>query len=101
MLRALGFPRFKILTVFLFESVLIGASAGLLAVGGGTALQFVTLSTMNWSTFSELAFRLTLTPESTFTTLVFSLGISILGGIPPAVRAAQVSVTAALHAPGR
>ena len=101
MLRALGFPRYKILTVFLFESLLIGASAGLLAIGGGAALQFVTLSTMNWGTFSELAFRLTLTPGSAFTTLGFALGISILGGIPPAIQAAQISVTTALRAPGR
>ncbi len=101
MLRALGFPRYKILTVFLFESFLIGATAGLLAIGGGTALQFVTLSTMNWSTFSELAFRLTLTPSSIFSTMAFALGISVLGGIPPAIRAARLPVTIALHAPGR
>ena len=29
---------------------------------GGMILQFVTLSTMNFSTFSELALHLTLTP---------------------------------------
>jgi ABC-type lipoprotein release transport system permease subunit len=101
MLRALGFPRYKILAVFLFESMLIGASAGLLAVAGGAALQFVTLSTMNWGTFSELAFRLTLTPESAAATLSFAIAISLLGGIPPAVRASQIPVTTALQAPGR
>lgn len=101
MLRALGFPRYKILTVFLFESLLLGATAGMLALGGGTALQFVTLSTMNWGTFSELAFRLTLTPRAALTTMAFSLVISILGGIPPAIRAARLPVAIALHAPGR
>jgi len=101
MLRALGFPRYKILTVFVFESLLIGATAGVLAIGGGTALQFVTLSTMNWGTFSELAFRLTLTPRAALTTMAFALVISLLGGIPPAIRAARLPVTIALHAPGR
>lgn len=100
-LRALGFLPRQILAVFLFESLMVGAMAGLLAIGGGTALQFVTLSTMNFSTFSELAFRLTLTPASALTTMGFALGISMIGGIPPAIRAARLSVTAALHAPGR
>lgn len=101
MLRALGFRPRQIFTVFLLESFTLGALAGLLAIGGGTALQFVTLSTMNFSTFSELAFRLTLTPASALGTLGFALSISMVGGIPPAIRAARLSVTAALHTPGR
>jgi putative ABC transport system permease protein len=101
MLRALGFPRYTILTVFLFESLLIGATAGMLAIGGGIALQFITLSTMNWGTFSEIAFGLRLTPGAALTTLAFSLVISLLGGIPPAIRAARLPVAIALHAPGR
>lgn len=101
MLRALGFLPHQILTVFLLESLILGTLAGLLAVGAGTALQFVTLSTMNFSTFSELAFRLTLTPASILATMAFALSISMVGGIPPAIRAARLPVTAALHAPGR
>lgn len=101
MLRALGFLPHQILTVFLLESLILGTLAGLLAVGAGTALQFVTLSTMNFSTFSELAFRLTLTPASILATMAFALSISMVGGIPPAIRSARLPVTAALHAPGR
>lgn len=101
MLRALGFSPYNILTVFVFESLLIGATAGLLAIGGGTALQFVTLSTMNFSTFSELAFGLTLTPDAALTTLAFAMVISMLGGLPPAIQAARLPVTTALQAPGR
>lgn len=101
MLRALGFPRHKILAVFLFESLLIGATAGAVAIGGGTVLQFVTLSTMNWGTFSEIAFGLTLTPGAGLATMAFAIGISMLGGIPPAIRASRIPVTTALQAPGR
>ncbi|MBI4002157.1 MAG: FtsX-like permease family protein, partial [Nitrospira defluvii] len=96
MLRALGFARRQILALFLLESLLLGALAGALAIVGGTALQCVTLSTMNFSTFSELAFRLTLTPASVLTTMGFALVISILGGIPPAIRAARLPVMDAL-----
>lgn len=101
MLRALGFRPRQILSALLFESLTLGALAGLLAIGGGTALQLVTLSTMNFSTFSELAFRLTLTPASALATMGFALGISMIGGIPPSIRAARLSVAAALRAPGR
>lgn len=100
-LRAMGFSHYAILSSFLAESLLIGALSGFLAIGGGTALQFVTLSTMNFSTFSELAFRLTLTPDSIALTMAFALGISLLGGIPPALRAARLPVTSALRAPGQ
>ncbi len=101
LLRALGFHPRQIFTVFLLESLMLGTLAGLLAIAGGTALQFVTLSTMNFSTFSELAFRLTLTPASALGTIGFALSISMVGGIPPAIRAARLPVTSALHTPGR
>lgn len=101
MLRALGFSRWKILAVFLVESLLLGGLAGTLAILGGTALQFVSLSTMNFSTFSEIAFSLALTPSSAVTAMAFALVISTLGGIPPAIRAARLPVTNALQAPGR
>lgn len=101
MLRALGFVPTSICFVFLMESLIIGATAGALALAGGAALQFVTLSTMNFSTFAEVAFRLTLTPASAAATLGFSLFISLLGGLPPAIRAAHIPTVAALQAPGR
>jgi ABC-type antimicrobial peptide transport system permease subunit len=83
MLRALGFRPRQIFAVLLLESLILGSLAGLQAIAGGTALQFVTLSTMNFSTFSELAFRLTLTSASALITMGFALGISMVGGAPP------------------
>ncbi|MFO0774370.1 MAG: ABC transporter permease [Nitrospiraceae bacterium] len=100
-LRALGFGPPRILAVFLTEAVAIGLSAGLIAILAGSALQAVTVSTMNFSTFSEVAFRLTLTPRTATIALLFAVAIALAGGLAPAVRAARMRVTAALTAPGR
>lgn len=101
MLRTIGFSPRQILAVFLVESLVLGTAASGFALLGGSALQFVTLSTMNFSTFSELAFRLTLTPASALAAVGFALLISALGGIPPAIRAARIPVATALHGTGR
>ena len=55
-LRALGFKRGNILVAFLAESLLLGLIGGTVGVAGGSLLQLLTISTMNWTTFSELAF---------------------------------------------
>ncbi len=101
MLRALGFSRRSILAVFVFEALLLGTVAGLFSIALGVALQYVTVSTMNWSTFSELAFHLTLTPAAALATMAFACIVSLLGGLPPAVQAARLSVTGALRSATR
>lgn len=100
-LRSMGFGPAHIFRLFLSESLLYGTGAGLAALSIGWLLQFVTLSTMNFSTFSEVAFRLTLTPRAAALSVAFALLIGLLGGLPPAIRAARVPVTQALGAAGR
>jgi putative ABC transport system permease protein len=48
---------------------------------------WLTVSTMNWQTFAELAFRFTLTPEIIGKALVFALAMGFIGGFLPAARA--------------
>lgn len=96
-LRALGFQKTTILIAFLVESLFlsfIGCLGGLFL---SSFLQFYTISTMNWQTFSELAFSFTLTPEIILQSLIFSLVMGALGGLVPAVRASRQKIIDALR----
>lgn len=97
-LRALGFHRRSILTAFLLESLLLGLLGGLAGVGMAAWLQFFTISTLNWQTFAELAFRFRLTAPIAATSLGFSLGMGLVGGLLPALRASRLEVVEALRA---
>jgi putative ABC transport system permease protein len=97
-LRALGYARRSIMLAFLAESLLLaamGAGAGLLVA---STMQFLTVSTTNWQTFSELAFRLTLTPRIVAESLLFALGMGLAGGVLPALRASRLNIVEALRA---
>jgi hypothetical protein len=96
-LRALGFRRGSILAAFLLEAALLGLLGGAVGVGAAAFLQFVTVSTMNWQTFSELAFRFDLTAGIAGTSLLFALGMGLAGGALPALRAARLGIVDALR----
>lgn len=97
-LRALGFRRRSILLVFLLESMALGLVGGLVGISMASLMQFVTISTMNWQTFSELAFSFTLTPGIAAKALAFSLAMGLLGGVLPAARAARLDIIESLRA---
>jgi putative ABC transport system permease protein len=97
-LRALGFARRSILAAFLVEALLlamIGAALGLIAA---SFMQLLTISTMNWQSFSELAFSFTLNGEIIMKTLLFAAAMGFLGGVLPAARAARLQIVDALRA---
>jgi len=96
-LRALGFRRSSILAAFLLEALalsLIGWGVGLALAA---PMQLVQISTLNWQSFSELAFRFTLTPQILLLSLAFALAMGLAGGFLPAVRAARLGIVAALR----
>jgi ABC-type antimicrobial peptide transport system permease subunit len=96
-LRALGFRRRNILISFLVESMLLGLSGGLIGLLFASCMQFITISTVNWQTFSELAFSFTLTPEITISSLAFSMIMGFIGGVLPALRASRMNIVDALR----
>jgi ABC-type lipoprotein release transport system permease subunit len=96
-LRALGFRRRSVLGAFLVEAVLLSVLGGLLGIAASSLLQFVRVSTTNWDTFSELAFRFALSPEIVVQGLVFAVVMGILGGFLPAVRASRMLIVEALR----
>lgn len=97
-LRALGFRRSSILAAFLVESLmlsLVGGAAGLVLA---SFLQAFTITTMNWQSFSQLAFGFHLTPGIAGATLLFALAMGLAGGFLPSVRAARLEIVDSLRA---
>ena len=97
-LRALGFQRRSILAAFLAEAMLLAVVGGALGLACASLMQFLSFSTTNFQSFSELAFGFRLTPAIVVKTLIFSLVMGVIGGFLPALRAARMKIVDALRA---
>jgi ABC-type lipoprotein release transport system permease subunit len=97
-LRALGFARGAILLGFVAESLLLALSGGALGVALASAMQLASFSTVNWMSFSEVVFRFDLSAGIVIRSLVFATVIGVLGGLPPAIRAARMKVVDIIRA---
>jgi ABC-type lipoprotein release transport system permease subunit len=97
-LRALGFRRSSILAAFLAESLLLALVGGVAGLLLASFLQAFTITTMNWQSFSQLAFGFHLTPAIAAQTLAFSLFMGLVGGFLPSVRAARLEIVDSLRA---
>ncbi len=96
-LRALGFRSTSILAAFMMEALLLGLIGGISGLFFASFMQLITISTMNWQTFSELAFSFTLTFEIAAKSIVFSLLMGLVGGVIPAIRASRLKIVDALR----
>ncbi|MFQ5713505.1 MAG: ABC transporter permease [Candidatus Scalinduaceae bacterium] len=96
-LRALGFQRSSILFAFLLESFILGFFGGCAGLFFASLLQFITVSTMNFQTFSELAFSFAITPGIIIKAMSFSLFMGLAGGILPAFRASRMNIVDSLR----
>ncbi len=97
-MRALGFKRHHILAAFLLESMLLGFLGWVLGLIPASLLNFITLSTINWSSFAELSFKFALTPGILVKSLIFGVGMGLVGGLLPALKAARLPLLDALRA---
>jgi putative ABC transport system permease protein len=96
-LRALGFPGSTIVFSFTFEALLVAAVGGGLGALAVVPLNGLATSTLNFQTFSHLAFAFQVTPVLLGLGVGFALLMGLMGGVPPAIRAARMPVTAALR----
>ncbi len=97
-LRALGFGAGPVVISVLVESLLLAAAGGLI----GAALAYVLFNgfqaaTMNWQTFSQIAFAFAVTPPLLAGGLIYALVMGFVGGLFPAIRAARLPVATALR----
>jgi putative ABC transport system permease protein len=96
-MRALGFSSGSVVLSFVIESLLIALVGGALGCLAVLPLNGFTTGTINWQTFSHLAFAFRVTPGLMLAGLAFALLMGVAGGVFPALRAARMSVARALR----
>jgi len=96
-MRALGFSSWNVLLSFLFEALLISIVGGILGCIAVIPLNGFTTSTMNFQTFSNLAFAFKITFDLLLMGILFALVMGVLGGLLPAIRASIRPVAVALR----
>jgi putative ABC transport system permease protein len=97
-MRALGFRGLPVVVAVMLETMLLALLGGLLGAALAWALfNGHSVSTLG-SNFSQVMFQFRVTPELLWSGLKWALGIGLIGGLFPALRAARLPVTEALRA---
>jgi putative ABC transport system permease protein len=97
-LRALGFGGGAVVVALMLESLALALAGG--AIGGGLAyLGFNNFhaATMNWQSFSQVAFSFAVTPRLLVEGIIWATVIGLAGGLLPALRAARQPIANALR----
>lgn len=90
-LKAIGFRPGAIFLSFLFEALLLGLLGGVVGSLLTLPINGIETGTMNFQTFTEIAFAFRVTPQVLVTAVVFALTLGLLGGAWPAWRAASMT----------
>jgi putative ABC transport system permease protein len=96
-MMSLGFRPWALFVSFLFEATLIGILGGALGCLFVMPLNGIQTGTMNFATFSEVAFAFRITPTVLVSAVIFAMLLGVLGGAIPALRAARMKPTEALR----
>ncbi|MEO6237566.1 MAG: ABC transporter permease [Vicinamibacterales bacterium] len=97
-LRALGFSSFPVVFSVLSEAVFLSVIGGLIGgIVAWLAFDGYQTSTMNFQSFSQVAFAFAVTPRLLGLALAYSVIMGLVGGMLPAVRAARLPVVTALR----
>jgi putative ABC transport system permease protein len=97
-LRAIGFGGGSVVLSFLIESLLVSLAGGILGCLAALPVNGLTTGTINWQTFSHLAFAFRITPDLMAAGIAFGLLMGLAGGLPPALRAARAHIAPSLRA---
>ena len=97
-MRALGFRGLPVVSAVMLETMLLALLGGLLGAGlAWLVFNGYTVSTLGQN-FSQVVFQFRVSPELLWTGLKWALGIGLVGGLFPALRAARLPITQALRA---
>ncbi|GAB3042826.1 ABC transporter permease [Stenotrophomonas tumulicola] len=96
-MRAIGFRGLPVVTAVMLETMLLALVGGLL----GCAVAWLVFNGYSVSTigsnFSAVVFKFHVSPELLWSGLKWALGIGLVGGLFPALRAARLPITTALR----
>ncbi len=96
-MRAIGFRGLPVVTAVMLETMLLALLGGLL----GCAVAWLVFNGYSVSTigsnFSAVVFKFHVSPELLWSGLKWALGIGLVGGLFPALRAARLPITTALR----
>jgi putative ABC transport system permease protein len=96
-MRALGFGAGAVVLSFMIEAVCIAIIGGVVGCLAVLPINGMTTGTMNFQTFSHLAFAFQVTTPLIVGGILFSIIMGVAGGLPPAVRAARSRIAVALR----
>ena len=97
-LRALGFGAGPVVISVLVESLILAIAGGVIGAGLAYAIfNGFQAATLNWQTFSQIAFAFAVTPPLLVGGLVYAVVMGFVGGLFPAIRAARLPVATALR----
>ena len=97
-LRALGFGNGPVVISVMVEALVLAIIGG--AIGAGlayVAFDGFRAATMNWQSFSQVAFAFDVTPRLLVRGIFYAAMIGLVGGLFPAIRAARMPVATALR----
>ena len=97
-LRALGFGAGPVILSVMLESLVLALTGGVIGgVGAYLAIDGYGAATMNFQTFSQIAFAFAVTPKLLGYAIIWAAAIGLVGGLFPAIRAARLPIAAALR----
>jgi putative ABC transport system permease protein len=90
-LKSIGFRPVSIFLSFLFESLLLGLMGGVVGCVLTFPINGIETGTMNFNTFTEVAFAFRVTPQVLMTAVTFAVVLGLFGGAWPAWQAARMT----------
>lgn len=97
-LEALGFGGAAVMVSVIAEALLLALIGGVIGAGAAfLAFDGYRTATMNWQSFSQVAFAFEVNARLMALAVAYALVIGLVGGLFPAIRAARTPVAAALR----
>jgi len=97
-LRAVGFGKLPVVISVITEAMILGMLGGiagcLIAYVGFNGIR---ASTLNFTSFSQITFAFTVTPALLLSGLLYAMALSLIGGIMPGIRAANMPIISGLR----